>query len=80
MGDQSDAITVSVNPEAGRYEARIGGVVAGFAEYRQIRRNPNDYLTACGHHLDGAVLEVRRHGYWRQARRLDTGESRYRAG
>ena len=32
MGDQSDAITVSDNPEAGRYEARIGGVVAGFAD------------------------------------------------
>jgi uncharacterized protein len=37
MREPSDTISVRDNPEAGRYEARIGGEVAGFAEYRRVR-------------------------------------------
>lgn len=34
MSDTTPTVTVADNPEARRYEARVGGVVAGFAAYR----------------------------------------------
>jgi predicted GNAT family acetyltransferase len=37
MREGPDMITVSDNPKASRYEARIGDEIVGFAEYRQIR-------------------------------------------
>lgn len=34
MEDMSDDITVQDNPDQNRYEARIGGLLAGFAAYQ----------------------------------------------